>query len=526
MIRRGEVAPRGGPGSFLARIAELVDRAPDRPLPLDILHGWSTPITRGPDGQPLAPGVMDAEAGRFPDDGSGARQVRDLMTAIVAGTVPGWTEVEERLAPVRIAPALRSFLEGLTPEEVTPQVGELFWQVARNGTHEEAVKWGILVGSIHPERAKVPDLLLLARHPEFTRYAIPALRTAEGIVPGIRDELVRLVPRVSGYASVYLVRGLLGEADLIGSEEVQVALLVEGLRRGIKGELAVPLALRLDVEAMARRAVTDDDAFEGMLLLVNALLYDSGAADPGGRSNAIERTFSPHLRLLGDRDPDVRGLSSLQSLSEFLADPVSAGLEDRDHRARQVATLLADGVRPEVLVDALRDPDTRSLALHVVAGQRLRDLVPEVEALMESRPDPHVVDTLATLGDAGVLDRLRRRLPDLVDLPARDRAPVTESPVAADLPEHRTYALVVRAMGRLGTPDAISLVLDAGRDFHPWGRAAACEAISLLPTDRVDDRLVTLVRERLDDHPEYVAEEARRAAAIHGIEPTPEGRIS
>jgi len=518
VIRRGEVAPRGGAGSFLARIAELVDRTPDRPLPLDVLHAWSTPMTRSPEGQPLAPGVMDALSGRTHDGGTGARMVRDLMTAIVSGAVLDWATVEERLAPVRIAPTLRSFLEGLTPEEVTPQVSELFWQVARNGTHEEAVKWGILVGTIHPERAKVPDLLLFVRHPEFTRYAVPALRSLDGIVPGIRDELVRLVPRVSGYASVYLVRGLLGDADQIGPEDVQVTLLVDGLRRGIKGELAVPLALRLDVDALARRAASDDAAFEGMLLLVNALLYDSDAADPDGRWNALERTFSPHLRLLGAREPDVRGLSSLQSLAEFLADPASSRLEDRDHRARQVTTLLRDRIRPDLLEAALDDPDRRSLALHVIAGQGLRDLVPAVERVAETHPDPHLVDTLATLGDDGVLDRLRIRLPHLVDLKARERAPITESPVTPDLPEHRTYALVVRAMGRLATEEAIALVLDAGRDFHPWGRAAACEAISLLPSERLDDRLEALVRERLGDHPDYVAEEARRAAAIHGIE--------
>jgi hypothetical protein len=511
------IAPRGGPGSFLARITDAVNVDPHRPLPLDLLHAWSTPMAQGPDGQPLAPGVMDASLGRISDDGQGTRAVKDVMAAISAGVISDWASVEERLAGIRAAPALREFLGDLTPDEVTPQVGELFWQVARNGTHEEAVKWGILLGAIYPERAKAGDLLLLARHPEFTRYAIPALRSLTGVVDGIHEEMLALVPRVSGYASVYLVRGLLGEASLLDDLDIQSTLLTEGLRRGLKGELAVPLALRLDVDGLARRAISDDDTFEGMVLLVNALLYDSEAADPTGRWNALERVVSPHLRLLELRDPDVRVLSALQSLQEFLSDPVSEPLEDRGWRAARASSLLRDRLDLGHLAEAVGRPETRSLALHVIGGQELRELVPAVWASFETAPDLHAADTLAGLGDPEVLEKLRRRLPELVDLDARDRAPVTESPVAPDLPEHRMYAIVVRAMGRLATPEAVEVIRRAGRDFHPWGRAAACEAIAFLPPERMDDALRVLVAERLGDQPDYVAEEARRAAAAHGI---------
>jgi HEAT repeat protein len=77
--------------------------------------------------------------------------------------------------------------------------------------------------------------------------------------------------------------------------------------------------------------------------------------------------------------------------------------------------------------------------------------------------------------------------------------------------------MIVKALGRLATPEAVSQIKDAAGDFNPQVRSAACNAISQLPKESVDEEILRLVKLRLTDQPQYVADSAREAAMHIGI---------
>jgi hypothetical protein len=505
--------------SFLSRILDEVERRPDAPLPISTLVAWSTPIAKGTAEVPLAPGVLDAMHARMPN-ADGWQRAREVMSDVTAGRVLDWRVVEERLRELRVAPALKAFLDHLTPSDVAPTVAETFWALARLSGHEEPVKWGILLGSIHPAPIQTAELLLFARHPEFARYAVPALRILAQRDPDVIGELVALLPLTTGYATVHLARGLLAESRALDDEGTQRMLIIEGMKRGIKAELAVPFALRLSIDALANTAREDDTLFEALVMMVNGIVYDGAAASPQQRVDAFERVARPYLSLLEARGGDVRAWSGLVTLREFLANVGDdAGIADREWRRGQVDRLLETRVDREGLRRGLERKQTRALSLHVIDGVGAADLAPAMAAIFRTEPDLLLADVLSKLGGAAELETLRELLPRLVDLEARANVPIRhDSNVSAVDHVHRLFAVVVRGMGRLGTPEAIDLLKRACRDFHPWGRAAACEGISFLPSASVDDELRTLLRERMTDSPEYIVNEARRAASALGLD--------
>ncbi len=505
--------------SFLARIAAAVAERPDAPIPTALLISWATPMSVGDDDRPVLPGVRDAMAAGAPDTAEATDLARRVLDDVEHGRVTSWRAIDQRLREVRIAGALRPFLEALEPDQVRVETSARFWETARASANEESVKWGILLGCLHPTEAQIADLLLFARHPEFTRYAVPPLRAIAERVPDVIDDLYGLVPRVSGYALGHLVRGLLAESEHAGSTDRSTLLVVHAMERGIKAELGVPLALDADLAAVCETAEHDPRVRDAVIMLMNTLLYDSDGYPAERWGSAVENLYRRYVRLLRRSAPSIQVASALQALVEFLEDASSEGMPDRDWRRDEIGRLAAERVDPDTVARALADPHTRSLALHVIEGQRLTVFVPRIVELVAETGDVHAAHVAAALGAPEGLDALRELLPSLVDLEARREAPMRrESRAGLDDREHRLYAIVVAAMGRLATPEAVELVKRAARDVHPWGRAAACEAIADLPASAVDAELRALVRERAGDNPDFVAAEARRAADAHGIE--------
>jgi hypothetical protein len=216
---------------------------------------------------------------------------------------------------------------------------------------------------------------------------------------------------------------------------------------------------------------------------------------------------------------DVRVASALQSLTEFLDDPrVSVGVQDREWRREELERLCTPGVGEDALRRALRDPAERSLALHVIEGRKLFALFPALMEMGVDALDPHAVHVLARYGGTAELEFLSLALPRVVDLAARTGPIQTSSDVHENRDEDRLVAEITAAMGRHGTAVAIGHLKRGATDPHPWVRAAACDGMANLPPERWDDEMRSLVRERLDDAPEYVAEEARRAAVVAGLD--------
>jgi hypothetical protein len=70
------------------------------------------------------------------------------------------------------------------------------------------------------------------------------------------------------------------------------------------------------------------------------------------------------------------------------------------------------------------------------------------------------------------------KFPELLTLSERTARPIGKTNVLG--PEHQNgfeYAGIVKILGRLGTPEAVSHLKRAFRDYHPLVRAAAGTAV-------------------------------------------------
>ncbi len=158
------------------------------------------------------------------------------------------------------------------------------------------------------------------------------------------------------------------------------------------------------------------------------------------------------------------------------------------------------------------------MALRIISENQVRSLVPDVEALFLEKPDSANIDVLSELGEQQQLQTMLMKIPELVNLLERTARPISKTNVIG--PEHQNgfeYAGIVKILGRLGTPEAISHLKRAFRDYDPLVRAAACTAVTKMDRSKIDLEIADLIEERLDDSPKYLAEAARQTANWLGL---------
>jgi hypothetical protein len=230
-----------------------------------------------------------------------------------------------------------------------------------------------------------------------------------------------------------------------------------------------------------------------------------------------ERLFASYLVLLEEQIPDNYVLMGLSAADDFLNDSDTHWIE-KGQLLEHVRSRLQERSSPEVLRTGLNDPSTRWIALKIIREKQVRALLPDVESLFLDKPDPMNIQALSELGDKDVLERMFLKIREIANLSERAAHPISKVNVIG--PEHANsfeYAGIIRILGRLGTPEAISHLKRAFRDYDPSIRAAACSAVIGMDRSKIDLELTDLIAERLGDSPKYVVESARQAAIWAGM---------
>ena len=394
-----------------------------------------------------------------------------------------------------------------------------FRDLALNSRQYEAVKWGIAVGSLDEALDFAPPLFVFAQHSEFTVYAINALLQSYSRLPGFKQRVLELLPRLRQWGIIKSIELLLTTSDFAKDPIVQRECLINGMKYndGIPMEIAFTLASQIDIYHFLDLSKADQRVLIAFSEMMNTLLTDP---DPLGGLRDLpdpERLFRSYIELLESRDSDIHVLEGLRAAGSFLA-AEDTQWSNKDRWLTRIRNLAHERTSPEVLRAGLKESSKTWIALQIIRENKLTDLLPDVEAMFVHNPDSMNIEVLRELGSKDHLERMFLKIPALVDLSAR--AGKQMSKVNLIGPEHKNafeYAGIVKSLGRLGTPQAVAHLKIAFRDYDPLVRAAACDAVCDLDRQKVDLEISMLIEERLADMPQYVSDAAKRAAASIGL---------
>ena len=468
----------------------------------------------------FAAGALDGIGSRFTDDtADDEAHLSKLFDDIRRNKISNWQALDERITRRSCQKNIDNVLAGLKGTPTSRLKPELFRHLALNSRDYEAVKWGIVIGAMDGAPDFRDNLLVLARHSEFTLYAVDALLRQYSHAIELKQDLLFLLTVTQGWGTIRLVEQILSDSCLQTDRSVQRECLIHGMEKcgGIPMEVAFTIASNIDMDYFLVLGETDKRVFQNFSWLMISLLTEP---NPLGGLRELpngQAIFDKYFALLHRAEPDTYVLAGLRAMDFFVNDDETTWA-DKSSALRRIRSLLDERATPEVLRTGLLDPSTRWVALKITREKRVMELVPDVERLFLDTHDFSSIEVLSELGGSRELEILFQEIPKLVDVLERESRPLSQVNVIGV--EHKNafeYAAVVKSLGRLGTTDAIVALKRAFRDYDPLVRAAACDAVRSLDRSKLDLEITDLIQERLGDKPQFVVEAARRSAAWIGI---------
>ncbi|MBZ5643222.1 MAG: HEAT repeat domain-containing protein [Acidobacteriia bacterium] len=464
----------------------------------------------------FAAGAMDAVWGGHSGQDKGREAVERILAEIDKGTIVEWKQIDAKLHGMRAIGCVDSVLEDIRRSGISFKAVRLFWTMAKCSPDYEAVKWGLAIGTLSGiGEEKLHDLLIFARHPEFTLYSVYALRRFATAKPEWKHCLVDLLPFSRQWGVIKLIEQIVFEPDLINDIEVQRKVLVFGMENngGIPMEVAFTIAKHIDLSKFLGLAESDNGVYAAIFLIMDTLINEPnplGGIDelPDGKA-----LLKQYVGMLTKRNPDVRTLCALHDIGEFLKKQQTINNEPAELLV-QVRQLWGKYLGDSVLREGLRDSDTRWRTLNLIEKLKIVSLLPEVREVFQENPDYASISVLAEIGNAEDLELLLASVERFVDL--RERATKKFSPINVPVAETKgifEYGRIVQTLGRLATPEAIEHLKLAASDYDPAVRSSACMGFALMPIDKVDGEILALVKQRLNDPMAYVRESAKEASA-------------
>lgn len=504
--------------SILEQIHAQLAANPGQPLRLEAIRTDDPPEPVGT--IRFAAGAEDAlfGTGRGND---GWRTVREAIRSIREARIRDWRQLDAAVGSIRAASAHDDLVDQVEEGGITRRVRALFWQLATRSRRIESVKWGIALGAGATATDVEQVLLALARHAEFTLYAVHWLWSIGERRPGLRRRLLDLLADTRQWGTVRLVDFIVSDRALCADAAVQRQLVVHGMRNhdGIPMELAFTIAKAVELRRLMQQSLDDAQLFAALADLMETLLLQP---DPLGGLRDLdgwEAVYDDWVLLLAGLPGDIVVVWSLRCLRRFLDDEAGDWMRSAVETER-LQQLWRTKFGTAALRDALAEERHCWKALVLIDEGELRELLPDVRRLHARTCSWNGIDVLGKLGGEAELQLLLDSIPKLVDPEARRRQPfLTQNTCGPGHQGNKEYGAIVRWLGRLPTLESVAAIREALGDYDPHVRARACEAAAELPGHAVDESLRTAIRHRLGDAPPYVVEAATRAAAAHGIEP-------
>jgi hypothetical protein len=294
-----------------------------------------------------APGAFDAVSDRFDEKSDKWPGIVALIARFRAGDVIA-AQLEISLSSIQAAPNVNEVFRHLTADDVPDEVARAFWAIAKRSREYEAVKWGIAIGTARFSDDMVPDLLTFARHAEFSRFALIALKRAGVNHPEIRSYLPLLLPVMNGWGIAHMIDEIVRDKAQLAQLEVIRSVAVYGVENseGLLVEFGHVIARHLSPEAF-ELACSDSRLFVAIVLLMEEILTTDhplhrGILDVPNSTMLVDA----YVRLLASRKPDVWLLQGLKTARSFFNDP-ECPLEDREARKSSIDVLLEERISGE-----------------------------------------------------------------------------------------------------------------------------------------------------------------------------------
>jgi len=379
----------------------------------------------------------------------------------------------------------------------------------------------------------------LATDPNTSLYATQSL-ARQNISPSIQV-LVTALKDAQGWAKIDVVEAILS----LKQTQFHEIVLASGLDRvpGLESYVAVPIYRVIPLGAYLRGG--NDIAprlSEQGALVIGQVLQDSMTLPKQGTDELpliLENDLPPLAHALFEgarRSPTWQAALALHRLGLFLgrywAEASRGTLQD----ARILDTVYAtspmmneverwmNGPGRDVLLASLADSNEEAFPLIVKTLGELRD--PRATSILLTRLDntrelvsreqalalATVCETLARLGDRRSIASMSQLLNRVVDSNKRGQLPKRRDNLAPgdkEIPGSILYAAVLRANGQFGEREALESTLNATRDFDPYVRTQAIEALKRIDPKGEDIRSRIATREALNDPRDTVV----RAAA-------------
>ena len=496
--------------SLYERIREQTTKSPSEPLDYENFPK----IKEGQSGISFAPGLVDAVLEAPNSKNEDWKNVIDTIRAINRGEIKSWRVIENNIKGINVAAHVDNVLQHLSTVDITPSVKNLFWEVAKKSHEYEPIKWGVAIGGVFLTEEELPDLLVLARHGEFTAYTSDVLLRESQQNADYKKYLIDLLQVNRQWAVINLIEYIVADKELISSRANQEKVLIYGMENndGIPMDVAFTIAKNIDVAYFLNNAAKDERVFSAVVDLFDTLLLDSGPLGgildlKNGRS-----LFDQYFALVEGQEVDIEVLGAFRNIESFLDDK-DLKWDSRERLLERARELYKKRLSSKIVQAGLREETNPWLALQIVKEEKFLELLPDVVEVFNRKPDTSAITVLGELGNNSHIELMMEKIPYIVDLESRKKQELSPAFIPGpDFTKTMVYAWIVKYLGKLATPKAVSQIKLAANDFHPLVRNAAMEAVSALPKDRIDDELKALIEKRLTEAPQNVRGSAKKDA--------------
>ena len=501
--------------SFFQIIRRQAQAHPNEP----IIHSEFPPIPSDEEGAFYFAGARDIFDTADRVQGQSWRDVVAIVRAANRGWVKDPAVVEAAIRSIEPIRNMDAVLAELITGDVSPRVCGLFMDMARTSRNYAAVKWGIIVAGLRPEAASMPDILLLARHSEFTLYVCQILLREIPKSSEYREHLIGLLPVTEGWGACQTINFVLRNLTPPVGPDIAQTAVINGMNNGAgaRAQIAAIIEESIDLLPMLETARHDALLAEALLELLGQLLWEpkpSGMLHQTREGSALIRGY---LKLIESLPTSVNNLHLLWGIGSRLSD-ADITWPDRDDLLTWTRSVFLVKLSRDIIVDAIRNDEQRLAALQLAVVLEMHDIVPVILDDLRRHADPANVDAVGQLGDESAVAALLSVLPSsetLAEREATERITADEAPVDT---ETMMYGVAVQHIGKLNSRRAIEHIRRAAGDPHPFVRAAAMSGLENMQRWTLDNDMKRMVREALADPSETVRAAAERAAAHHTLQ--------
>jgi hypothetical protein len=396
---------------------------------------------------------------------------------------------------------------------------------------------------------KAPDISKalgkLAVDPNLSLYATQSL--VKQATVGALQALLTALKEAEGWAKVDIVEACL----TLNLTRLYEMLLASGLDHapGLESYIAVPIYRVLPLERYLRGGEGIAPRLSQQAALIFAqVIQDSSQTRP--TSDALPIVFERDLHNLaialfeGTRAlPDWQHVVSLHQLAVLLGQLWAAIARGDLKDSRIIEPVYAclslmpdierwmNGPGRDILLQTLKHADQTDASAFKLAARVLGDVgeprafavlaayVESIETLPEREQAMQLgqaLDTLGRLGDrrsAPLIAQLIARIVNTDERSARSRRQENLSDGDPDIPGSIVLASALRAFGQLQDSAMLDVVLRAARDFDPYVRKEAIEALKSIDAKGDDERSRFAMREALNDPNDAVVRVAMQLVA-------------